>query len=176
MRIETREITLTRQQIASVFRQEYKRSLPLWGFTAGSVVIVLALTAYGYYVRQDFVVLKAWAPFLGLVVIWWIYIVAFMPWSMARSPLLHRLLAPSRLIFTADAIEQELIDGTKKQVPYTSLGKVRLRENHALLYDQDGSYMVVPYSVFHSEEEAEQVKHFLAPNLAFKRDALKRAP
>lgn len=169
MNIQTREIALSRKYVASVFRNEYSRSKLLWLFTVASLLVVFALTSYGYHLRGDFVVLEAWIPYLALVALWWLFVVGWVPWSMARSPMMARLRVPGRFTFTQDAVEQELTDGTTKRVPYSSLVRVKLRARYALLDDADGSSIIVPYSAFMRNDDLARIVALLTPDAALAR-------
>jgi hypothetical protein len=165
MSITTKEIALTPIEIRQIFRLENARSTPLWAFTVGCLLTVLAVTAYGYYLRQDFAVLDAWIPFLGCVALWWVFVLGIAPWFVARSEGLKRLMSPTRFNFSEHTLRQESEDGAIKEVPLASLARVKIREKYIILYDRDNAVIVVANRAFQSPEEAQQVRALLgAPN------------
>lgn len=73
-------VNLTPAETRRFLRQKNSRSVYLWAFTVIALLAIVALSAYGYYLRHDFAVVKAWVPFLGCIVLWWIHMLAFVPW------------------------------------------------------------------------------------------------
>jgi hypothetical protein len=172
MAVQTKEIKLSSSDVRRIVRQENSRSKGLWIFTLVSLVVVLALSIYGYYLREDFVILRAWLPYLGVVLLWWLFFLVFVPWCVVRSKNLKRLTIPVRITFSGHVIRQECADGATKEVPLTSISKATVRSEYAIIYDQDGSIIILPFHAFHNAEEAQQIRLLLSsPNALLHTDA-----
>ena len=156
--IKTKEYALPKPSYRKYIRKELMKNYKaLFLLTIAAFIGIGSLSAYGYLNLGNNKILEAWLPFLIIIVIFWLYILVYVPYATSNSKI--NRLSFNNWQYTFDEISflAESDEEHKISAKYSTIPKISKNKDYFMLYFNCAFALLVTKEAFYNESDFNEV-------------------
>ena len=160
--IKTKKYVLSKQNFRKFTRKEFlKNSKVFIVFTILALIGISSISIYGFMILGNNKILESWGPFLVLVIIFWFFILFYVPYRLSNLKINKPIFNEWQCSFNEESFMTESNQGHKISAKFSTLPKISIDNEYFMLYLTSTFVLLVVKEAFQNESDFIKVTNII---------------